>query len=207
MAASETPPGGGEAPIVIRADRAWEGEEDGVLYLQGNFEMSSAEWRVTAEDAEVHGPVQDPIRLVVSGVPARIYFDNGGSAITGQGGRIVYRYREDMIELYDEAALEGEDISMTSSAIIYDLANERLRSSGSDGVEVIVRRERALTRLPPPGACAACLPALPLCCAPAPFGAPSLPDCSSSHRALRSFREVVTGRGGDGKALRCWNCG
>ena len=46
-----------------------------------------------------------------------------------------------MIELYDDAVLEGEDVLMTSSAIIYDLRNERLRSSGSDGVEVIVRRK------------------------------------------------------------------
>lgn len=141
MAATEPSPGGEEAPIVIRADRAWEGEDGGVLYLQGSFEMSSAEWRVTAQDAEVHGPVEDPERVVVSGAPARISFDNEGSTITGQGGRIVYRYREEVIELYDDAVLEGDDVSMASSAIVYDLRNGRLRSSGSDGVEVIVRRD------------------------------------------------------------------
>ncbi|MDE0364902.1 MAG: hypothetical protein OXP09_04945 [Gammaproteobacteria bacterium] len=141
MAATEPSPGGEEAPIVIRADRAWEGEDGGVLYLQGSFEMSSAEWRVTADDAEVHGPVDDPERVVVTGAPARISFDNEGFTITGAGGRIVYRYREDVIELYDDAVLEGEDVSMASSAIVYDLRNGRLRSSGSDGVEVIVRRD------------------------------------------------------------------
>ena len=141
MAATDPSPGGEEAPIVIRADRAWEGEDGEVLYLQGSFEMSSAEWRVTAHDAEVHGPVEDPERVVVSGAPARISFDNEGSTITGQGGRIVYRYREEVIELYDDAILEGEDVSMASSAIVYDLRNGRLRSSGSDGVEVIVRRD------------------------------------------------------------------
>ena len=141
MAATDTSPEGEQAPIVIRADRAWEGEGGGVLYLEGSFEMSSPDWRVTAEDAEVHGPVENPERVVVSGAPARISFDNEGSTITGQGGRIVYRYREEVIELYDDAVLEGEDVSMTSSAIVYDLRNERLRSSGSDGVEVIVRRD------------------------------------------------------------------
>lgn len=142
MAATETSPEGPkgiEAPIVIRADRAWEGDDGEVLYLQGSFEMSSADWRVTAENAEVHGPVEDPERVVVSGAPARIYFQNEGSTITGRGGRIVYRYREEVIELYDDALLEGEDVSMASSSIVYDLGNERLRSSGSDGVEVIVR--------------------------------------------------------------------
>ena len=129
-----------EAPIVIRADRAWEGESGEVLYLQGNFEMRSADWEVTAENAEVHGPVEDPERIVVTGEPANISFDNDGSRVSGQGRRIVYRHREEVIELYDDAVLEGEDVSMTSSVIVYDVKNERLRSSGTDGVEVIVRR-------------------------------------------------------------------
>ena len=141
MAATEPSPASQQAPIVIRADRAWEGAEDGILYLEGSFEMSSADWRVTAWNAEVHGPVEDPELIVVRGGPAWISFDNKGSTITGQGRRIVYRYREEVIELYDEAVLEGEDMSMTSSVIVYDLRNERLRSSGSDGVEVIVRRD------------------------------------------------------------------
>ena len=128
-----------EAPIVIRADRAWEGESGRVLYLEGSFEMRSADWLVTARNAEVHGPVEDPERIVVTGRPAKITFDNDGSTITGVGGRIVYRYREEVIELYEDAVLEGEDVSMASSAIVYDLKNERLRSSGSDGIEVIVR--------------------------------------------------------------------
>lgn len=140
MAQSVSPVANEEAPIVIRADRAWEGEDGEVLYLEGSFEMRSADWRVTAGDAEVHGPVEDPERIVVTGQPARIYFDNNGSAVTGQGARIVYRHRDEVIELYDEAVLETDDVSMSSSAIVYDLMNERLRSSGSDGVEVIVRR-------------------------------------------------------------------
>ena len=52
-------------PIVIRADRAWEaaaegapsGAEGQVLHLQGNFEMRGADWRVTADSAQVRGPV------------------------------------------------------------------------------------------------------------------------------------------------------
>ena len=84
--------------------------------------------------------MEDPERVVVTGAPARISFDNEGSTITGEGARIVYRYREEVIELYDDARLEGEEVSLSSSAIVYDLRNERLRSSGADGVEVIVRR-------------------------------------------------------------------
>ncbi len=140
MAQPASPLADEEAPIVIRADRAWEGEDGDVLYLQGSFEMRSAEWRVTAQDAEVHGPVEDPERILVTGQPATIVFDSEGSTVKGEGRRIVYRHREEVIELYEQAVLETEDVSMSSSAIVYDLNNERLRSSGSDGVEVIVRR-------------------------------------------------------------------
>ncbi len=140
MAESAPPLESEQAPIVIRADRAWEGEGGDVLYLAGNFEIRSTDWVVTAQDAEVHGPVEDPERIVVTGRPARIAFENNGTRISGRGGRIVYRYREEVIELYEDAVLEGEDVLMTSSAIVYDLGSERLRSSGSDGVEVILRR-------------------------------------------------------------------
>ncbi len=141
MAATQAAPSNGEAPIVIRADRAWEGEDDGVLHMAGNFEMRSTDWRVTAETAEIQGPVENPELLILNGSPARISFDNEGSAITGRGGRINYRYREEVLELYEDAVLEGEDISLSSSVIVYDLAEERLRSSGTDGVEVVVRRD------------------------------------------------------------------
>lgn len=129
-----------DTPIVIRADRAWEGDGGDVLHLTGNFEMRSGDWVVTAEGAEVYGPVEDPERLVVTGQPAKMSFDDGDLQLSGRGGRIIYRHQEEVLELYDDAVLEGEDISMTSSVIVYDLQNERLRSSGSDGVQVIVRQ-------------------------------------------------------------------
>ena len=134
-----------ESPITVYADRAWEGETDAagrtVLHLEGNFEMRAADWRVTADRAEVHGPVEDPDEVLVIGAPARIWFqDDDGAASTGQGGRIVYRRREELLELYDDALLEGEELSMTSSAIVYDLKNRRLRSSGTDGIEITLKR-------------------------------------------------------------------
>ncbi len=84
--------------------------------------------------------MENPELLIVNGNPARIAFDNEGSTIIGRGDRIHYRYREELLELYDNAVLEGEDVSMTSSIIVYDLAAQRLQSSGPNGVEVVVRR-------------------------------------------------------------------
>ena len=138
-----------ESPITVRADRAWEGETDAsgsaVLHLEGSFEMRTADWRATAHRAEVHGPVEDPHEVVIVGAPARIWFqDDDGAASTGQGGRIVYRRREELLELYDDAMLEGEELSMTSSAIVYDLKKRRLRSSGTNGIEITLKRGEEL---------------------------------------------------------------
>lgn len=110
---AETPSGGEDEPIVIRADRAWEaaaadgGDSDvQVLHLQGNFEMRSADWRVMADSAEVRGPLQDPEQLIAIGRPARIHFT------------------------YDDS-----DLSLSGSKILYDLKAERLQSSGDDGIQ------------------------------------------------------------------------
>ena len=134
-----------ESPIVVQADRAREGEAGAggspVLHLEGNFEMRAEKWRVAADRAEVHGPVEDPEQVLIFGAPARIWFQDGdGAEATGRGGRIVYRRREELLELYDDAVLDGENLSIASSAIVYDLKNRRLRSSGADGIEITLKR-------------------------------------------------------------------
>ena len=142
---------GGE-PIVIRADRAWEaaaegapgGADDQVLHLQGNFEMRGAGWRVTADSAQVRGPVEDPERLTILGTPAAIVFmDDGGDVATGQGRRIVYWRRREVVELHGDAKIQAKDFAIGSSKIVYDLKDERLLSSGGDGVEFVLSGDAA----------------------------------------------------------------
>ena len=146
-AAEPTPPDLDGEPILIRADRAWEaaadattgGAGDQVLHLQGNFEMRGPDWRVTADSAQVRGPVEDPEQLIILGTPAKIAFtDDDGEVTTGQGGRIVYWRQREVVELHDSAKIQAKDIAIVSSKIVYDLKEERLRSSGSDGIEFVL---------------------------------------------------------------------
>ena len=139
---AETPSDREDEPIVIRADRAWEAAaEDGgdsgaqVLHLQGDFEMRSANWQVTADSAEVRGPMQDPEQLVVIGAPARIEFTDDGDTATGEGRRIVYWRQREVLELHGDATLEFGELSLSSSKIVYDLEADRLQSSGDDGIQ------------------------------------------------------------------------
>ena len=129
--------------IVIRADRAWE-EADGseVLHFAGNFELISPEWELRSDEADLFGPLDDPTRIVARGGPAYLTILDEERTIEGEGLVIEYQRDEDVLILRQEAKLAGEDISMSSSEIVFDLAEERLRSSGDDGVEMVLERAR-----------------------------------------------------------------
>lgn len=129
--------------IVIRADRAW--EEPGtseVLHFAGHFELISPDWELRSDEADLFGPLDDPTRIVARGAPALLTIVDGEETISGEGGVIEYHRDEDILILKENAHLGGEDISLKSSEIIYDVAAERLRSSGTDGVEMVLERAR-----------------------------------------------------------------
>ena len=129
--------------IVIRADRAWE-EADGseVLHFAGNFELISPEWELRSDEADLFGPLDDPTRIVARGAPAYLTILDEERTIDGEGLIIEYKRDEDVLILRQDAKLAGEDISMSSSEIVFDLGAERLRSSGDDGVEMVLERAR-----------------------------------------------------------------
>jgi len=129
--------------IVIRADRAWEepGTAD-ILHFAGHFELISPDWELRSDEADLYGPIDDPTRIVARGAPARLTIIDGEDTVTGEGGVIEYHRDEDILILKEKAHLGGEDISLKSSEIVYDVGAERLRSSGTDGVEMVLERAR-----------------------------------------------------------------
>ena len=129
--------------IVIRADRAWEEADGGqVLHFAGNFELISPEWELRSDEADLYGPLDDPARIVARGAPAYLTILDGDRSIEGEGLVIEYKRDEDVLVLRENAHLAGDDISMTSSEIVFDVGAERLRSSGTDGVEMVLERSR-----------------------------------------------------------------
>jgi len=133
-----------EEPITIRADRAWEDADGKVLHLQGNFLMRTSEWEVKADRAEVEGAVESPDRIVSYGNPASIRVSMGGeNPVDGFGysRKIIYQYEKKLLELHEDARLEMDNVTVKSKAIIYDVGNRRLISSGKDGVEFQLRPE------------------------------------------------------------------
>ena len=129
--------------IVIRADRAWEEpDSDEVLHFAGHFELISPDWELRSDEADLYGPLDDPLRIVARGAPARLNIIDGDETISGEGGVIEYQRDTDILILRENAHLGGEDISLKSSEIVYDVGAERLRSSGTDGVEMVLERAK-----------------------------------------------------------------
>ena len=129
--------------IIVRADRAWE-EEDSreVLHFAGNFELLSPDWELTADEADMFGPIDDPQRIVARGDPAVVTILNEDETVVGEGGTVEYVRDTDILTLTDDARIVSEKISMKSAEIVYDLGARRLKSSGTTGVEMILQREK-----------------------------------------------------------------
>ena len=133
-----------EEPITIHADRAWEEADGKIMHLEGHFLMRTSEWEVRADRAQVEGPVESPDRIISYGNPASIRVSMGGeNPVDGVGysRKIIYQYEKKLLELHQDARLEMDNVTVTSKAIIYDVGNRRLISSGKDGVEFELRPE------------------------------------------------------------------
>ena len=137
-----------EEPITIRADRAWQDADGKVMHLEGNFLMRTSEWEVKADRAQVEGPVEAPDRIISYGKPASIRVSMGGeNPVDGIGysRKIIYQYEKKLLELHQDARLEMDNVTVTSKAIIYDVGNRRLVSSGKDGVQFELRPEEKVS--------------------------------------------------------------
>jgi lipopolysaccharide transport protein LptA len=133
----------GKETIVIRADRAWEEPDmEQVLHFQGNFELISPDWELRSDEADLFGPLDDPERIVARGAPAVVSILNEGERVVGEGETIVYERDTDVLTLTTKARITGDNVSMTSGEIVYDVGEERLKSSGGSGVEMILERDR-----------------------------------------------------------------
>lgn len=133
----------GKTQIFIRASKAWEDKDKDVLYLEGEFHMRTEDWEVRAERAEVHGPVEDPVKIVGYGHPAsiRVTLGDKGDKGTGYSNRIVYLYQTKMLELHDDARMVMDNVTVRSAAIIYDVGNRKLVSGGKQGVEFVLQKD------------------------------------------------------------------
>jgi len=135
-------PGNGDA-IGITADQAWEDTEPDLIHFQGNFEMHSNQWHLTAESAALQGKLDAPDQVVLLGSPAQIsllHDVNGRSeTIAAQARQIAYSRGNNALVLSGEARLSQGDNSLSSEIIEYDITTDRFRSHGENGSQMELR--------------------------------------------------------------------
>ena len=125
--------------IVIRADRAWEEPDNAdVLHFAGNFVLLSPDWELRSDEADLYGELDDPTRIVARGSPALLTLFDEEDRILGEGGEIDYQRHAELLILRENARLTSDELTMKSSEIVWDVAAEQLRSSGEEGVEMVL---------------------------------------------------------------------
>ncbi|MCZ6711874.1 MAG: hypothetical protein O7B25_16030 [Gammaproteobacteria bacterium] len=130
--------------IVVTADQAWESDDGEVLNFQGNFELTSPDYYLRSDTAQIHGPVQDPDRIVATGDPVTFWVRdaNGDDLTHGQGNRVEYERKRNLLRVSGNAILRDKNTVMRSSLLEYDTEFKRLVSTGTDGVEIVTQPNR-----------------------------------------------------------------
>jgi lipopolysaccharide transport protein LptA len=130
--------------IVVTADQAWESDDGEVLNFEGNFELTAPDYYLLSDTAEIHGPVEDPDRIVATGNPVTFWVrDADDDGLThGQGDRVEYERKRNLLRLSGNAVLRDKNTVMRSSLLEYDTETKRLISTGNDGVEIVTQQNR-----------------------------------------------------------------
>lgn len=142
--ASELPALDDQDTVVVTADQAWESEEGDSLSFAGNFNLDAPDFHVASDTAVIHGPMEDPHRIVAEGSPVRFWVadPDSGDRTRGSGQRLEYDREADLVRLEGDAVLEDDRTVMRSSALEYNMATKRLVTSGSGGVEIVTNPNR-----------------------------------------------------------------
>ena len=131
--------------VSIQAKHAWEGVAPDTIHFLGQFELKAQDWYLSADRATLYGKLDDPDTAILTGSPANIQLetlvDDELQTITGKASRIVYQRVTNSISLEGGASLSRDDQIMQSEEIEYDIEQNRIQASGSQGVHILVNPE------------------------------------------------------------------
>jgi lipopolysaccharide transport protein LptA len=131
-----------EEMVSIHADQGWEDIEPDTVHFSGHFEMHVGDARFTADRATVHGPLENPDRLVLQGSPARLSLfhtqNDRVKAIQAEAEDIAYEREAALVRLTGAARLTEGDSVLLSHDIEYDISTDRFNTQGRTSVQINV---------------------------------------------------------------------
>ncbi len=128
--------------ILIHAENAWEDAAPDTVHFSGHFELKAYDWYLSGDQATLYGDLDDPETAILTGSPAKIQLETIANerikTITGKAIRIVYQRASNSINLVGGASLTTAGQTMQSEEIEYDITQDRIQASGSQGVHIRV---------------------------------------------------------------------
>jgi lipopolysaccharide transport protein LptA len=128
--------------VSIRSNQAWEDTEPSVMHFSGDFNLTAADWFVSADSATLYGNLDDPETVVLQGAPAtfrvRAVHDQAEETVSGDARQITYLRRLQVVRLEREARLHWGDTVIRGAEIEYDLETDRFRASGPEGISLLM---------------------------------------------------------------------
>lgn len=115
--------------------------DDGESSISGNVLISQGSLQINADKAVVTRVNGDPVKITLTGTPARMQqMNDNGELMKASARQIVYLLNAEQISLLGNVIIDQARGSMRGESIRYDLKTGRL-TGGGDGTRVQMRIE------------------------------------------------------------------
>lgn len=115
--------------------------DDGESSISGNVLISQGSLQINADQAVVTRVKGDPVKITLTGNPARMQqMNDNGELMKASARQIVYLLNVEQISLLGNVIIDQARGSMRGESIRYDIKTGRL-TGGGDGTRVQMRIE------------------------------------------------------------------
>jgi lipopolysaccharide transport protein LptA len=133
--------------VIIKAREAWEDETPDTVHFRGNFQLETRDWSVVADEATLHGKLDDPDSVILTGLPAMITIRASRSGqsrdVSGEAPRIIYTREQNSIRMEGGATLTTDESILSGDQIEYRIDEDRINARGDSGVRIRIDTKSA----------------------------------------------------------------
>jgi lipopolysaccharide export system protein LptA len=125
-------------PILIQANAAEMNQRSDEIVYSGEVQVEQGTLRVNADRITVEYVDQKVVRIIAEGAPARYRqsIDDPQGEVEAEAKTIIYRTREEQLELTGDASLEQQGNTINGDTIRYDMVAGRVEAVSGAGNSV-----------------------------------------------------------------------
>jgi lipopolysaccharide export system protein LptA len=125
-------------PILIQANAAEMNQRSDEIVYSGEVRVEQGTLRVNADRITVEYVDQKVVRIIAQGAPARYRqaIEDPQGEVEAEAATIIYRTREEQLELTGDASLEQQGNTINGDTIRYDMVAGRVEAVSGAGNSV-----------------------------------------------------------------------